>query len=50
MDNLGYYVFCLLAIVVGIYAVKRVVSCAIRAAIGIIICAIVAYIYFFVLH
>lgn len=50
MNNLIYYIICILAIVIGIYAVKKAVSCAIRAVIGVIVCAVIAYIYFFVIH
>ena len=50
MDNIGYYVFLLVAIIVAFLIVKRVASCLIRSVVLIVLAALLAYIYFMVLR
>lgn len=45
MENLTYYAFCALAIVVGIWLLKRFVGCLIRTVITLIVLGLVAYVY-----
>ncbi|MDE5986121.1 MAG: hypothetical protein K2H16_02390 [Prevotella sp.] len=46
MENLTYYILCIIAFIIGVWLVKRCVGCLIRSAITIIIIAGLAYIYF----
>lgn len=46
MEDIVFYGFCLLMIVIGFYLIKRVVSCLFRSAIALIVIAILAYVYF----
>ena len=50
MTNFGYYIACLIVIIIGIFIVKKVVSCMIRAIVGLIVVAILAYVYFMYLR
>ncbi len=50
MSNFGYYIACLIVIIIGIFIVKKVVSCMIRAIVGLIVVAILAYVYFMYLR
>ena len=50
MSNFGYYIACLIVIILGIFIVKKVVSCMIRAIVGLIVVAILAYVYFMYLR
>lgn len=46
MENIVFYGFCLLMIVIGFWLLKKVVSCLLRSVIMLIIIAVVAYAYF----
>ncbi|MDO4959111.1 MAG: sulfate transporter [Prevotellaceae bacterium] len=46
MDNFGYYIACLIVLIIGVFIVKKVVSCMVRAVVGVIAAAIIAYVYF----
>ena len=46
MDNTGYYIFLLVAIIVAFLIVKRVASCLIRSIVLIVFAAVLAYVYF----
>ena len=46
MDNTGYYIFLLVAIIVAFLIVKRVASCLIRSIVLIVLAAVLAYVYF----
>lgn len=50
MTNFGYYIACLIVIIIGIFIVKKVVSCMIRTIVGLIVVAILAYVYFMYLR
>lgn len=46
MENLVFYAFCLLIIIVGIALIKKFVGCLLRSVILLIIIAVLAYAYF----
>lgn len=46
MENIYFYLFCLVAIVVGILLVKKFVGCLVRSAILLIILAAIVYCYY----
>lgn len=46
MENYIYYIFCLIAIIVGVVIVKKVAGCLIKSVILLAIIAVMAYIYF----
>lgn len=50
MGNFGYYIACLIVIIIGVFIVKKVMSCMIRAVVGIIVAAIIGYVYFMYLR
>ena len=50
MSNFGYYIACLIVIIIGVFIVKKVVSCMIRAIVGLVVIAILAYVYFMYLR
>lgn len=49
MENIQYYIFLLVVIIVGAYIIKKVSSCMIKTCILIVLLAILAYIYLFLL-
>lgn len=46
MENIGYYLFMLAAIVVAFLIVKRVVSCLVRSVVLIVLAVVLGYIYY----
>lgn len=46
MENFLYYIFCILAIIVGVFIVKKVAGCLIRTIIFAAIVAALVVIYF----
>ncbi|MBQ8158307.1 MAG: hypothetical protein IJ081_04725 [Prevotella sp.] len=49
MDNVGYYIFLIVAIILGVTIIKKVASCLIKTLVFLVLLAIMGYIYFFVL-
>ena len=45
IQNIGYYIFILVAIIVAFLIIKKVASCLIRSIVAIVLVAILAYIY-----
>jgi len=45
MENIGYYIAMLVAIIIAFLLIKRVVSCVFRSIVTIVLIAILAYIY-----
>lgn len=45
-SNFAYYIFCILAVVIGFLIVKRIASCMIKTVVAVIIIAAIAAIYF----
>lgn len=46
MENFGYYIFCLVAIIVAFFVVKKITGCLIKTAILAVVVAALAVIYF----
>lgn len=46
MENFGYYIFCLVAMVVAFIVVKKITGCLIKTAILVAIVAALAAIYY----
>ncbi len=46
MENFGYYIFCLVAVVVAFIVVKKITGCLIKTAILVAIVAALAAIYY----
>jgi len=46
VHNFGYFIFILIAIVVGIITIKKVTGCLIKGVIGVVLVAILALLYF----
>jgi hypothetical protein len=45
MENLTQYILALLAIIIAFVIIKKVASCLIRTVVGIVLVAVLAYIY-----
>lgn len=45
MDNLGYYLFLLGAIIAAVFLIKKVASCLVKTIIFIVLLIIVLYVY-----
>ena len=50
MENIGYYLFILAAIIVAFLIIKRVVSCLVRSVVLIVLAALLGYIYWMYLR
>lgn len=50
MDNIGYYIFLLVAVIVAFLIVKKVASCLIRSIVLIMLAAVIGYIYWMYLR
>lgn len=46
MENFAYYVFCIIALIVGVFVVKKVAGCLIRTVILAVIIAALAVVYY----
>ncbi len=46
MSSLSYFIFVLVAIIIGVVVVKKVTGCIIRLAVVMVLLAILAYLYF----
>lgn len=45
-NNFAYYVFALVAVVVAFLVIKKVASCLIRTIVGVVVVAVLAYLYY----
>ena len=45
-NNFAYYVFAFVAVVVAFLVIKKVASCLIRTIVGVVVVAVLAYLYF----
>lgn len=45
-NNFAYYVFALVAVVVAFLVIKKVASCLIRTIVGVVVVAVLAYLFF----
>ncbi|CCY02615.1 putative uncharacterized protein [Prevotella sp. CAG:924] len=50
MENIGYFITILVAIILGVIIIKKVASCLIRSIVVLVLLAILGYIYFGILH
>ena len=50
MENIGYYIFILVAIIVAFLIIKKVASCLIRSIVLIVLAAVLGYIYWMYLR
>ena len=50
MDNIGYYIFLLVAVIVAYLIVKKVASCLIRSIVLIVLAVVIGYIYWMYLR
>jgi hypothetical protein len=50
MENIGYYLFILAAIIVAFLIIKRVVSCLVRSVVLIVLAALLGYVYWMYLR
>ena len=50
MENIGYYIFILVAIIVAFLIIKKVASCLIRSIVLIVLAAVLGYIYWIYLR
>lgn len=46
MENFGYYIFCIIALIVGIFVIKKVAGCLMKTIFFIIIIAVLAACYY----
>ena len=49
MSNIGYYIFVLVVIIVGVSLIKMIASCFLKSLVFIVLLAILSYVYFFLL-
>ena len=48
MENFGYYIFCIIALIVGIFVIKKVAGCLMKTIFFIIIIAVLAAFFYLV--
>ena len=46
MENIGYYLFILVAIIVAFLTIKKVTTCLIKSVVLIVLVAVLAFVYF----
>ena len=49
MENISYYVFLLVLIITGCAIIKKVASCMVKTVVFLVLLAILAFVYFFLL-
>jgi hypothetical protein len=50
MENIGYYILILVALIIAFLVIKKVTSCMVKAVVGIVVLALLAYIYYMYLR
>ena len=50
MENIGYYIFILVAIIVAFLIIKKVTTCLVRSIVLIVLAAVLGYIYWIYLR
>ncbi len=50
MENIGYYIFILVAIIVAFLIIKKVTTCFIKSVVLIVLAAVLGYIYWMYLR
>ncbi len=46
MDSLGYYIFCIIAVIVGFLIIKKITGCLIKTLIALVVAALLAAVYY----
>ena len=46
MENIGYYIFILVAVIVAFLIIKKVTTCLIKSVVLIVLVAVLAFVYF----
>ena len=46
MDSLGYYIFCIIAVIVGFLIIKKITGCLIKTLIALVVAALLADVYY----
>lgn len=46
MESIGYYIFCIIAIIVGFLIIKKIAGCMIKTLVGFVIAAVLAAVYY----
>lgn len=46
MDSLGYYIFCIIAVIVGFLIIKKITGCLIKTLIALVVAALLATVYY----
>lgn len=46
MENFSYYIFCIVALIVGVFIVKKVAGCLIRTILFAVVIAALAAVYY----
>ena len=46
MDSLGYYIFCIIAVIVGFLIIKKITGCLIKTLIALVVDALLAAVYY----
>lgn len=50
MENIGYYIAMLAAIIIAFLIIKRAVTCLVRSIVTLVLMAVLAYIYYMYLR
>lgn len=50
MENIGYYLFLLAAVIVAFLIIKKVTTCLVKSIVGIVLLAVIAYAYYMYLR
>lgn len=46
MDSLGYYIFCIIAVIIGFLIIKKITGCLIKTLIALVVAALLAAVYY----
>lgn len=46
MESFGYYIFCIIAIIVGFLIIKKITGCMIKTLIALVVAALLAAVYY----
>ena len=50
MENIGYYLFLLAAVIIAFLIIKKVTTCLVKSIVGIVLLALIVYVYFMYLR
>lgn len=49
MENFGYYIFCIIALIVAFFVLKKIAGCLVKGIVLAIVVGVLAALYFFVI-